>query len=239
MVAGVTGAAICRDRTAAQTSLDGIELVTYDSAWASINAVLFRPAPGAREGDLSGKGLVLLHGSGGAQDDVRLFTPGALALAARGCTCLMPNYYDATPGQRRSSEVAARRWRRAIRDGALWLANQPGLDSDGVAGLGFSRGAGLGLNVALADGGLSAFIAVAGGAVPERITHRPPVLMVFAEDDPVVPARRVRAAAASLREQGVSAQTQVLASRLHRFADEDWRSVFQLAGDFIQSARPL
>jgi hypothetical protein len=46
-------------------------------------------------------------------------------------------------------------------------------------------------------------------------------------------------AAASLREQGVSVQTQVLASRLHRFADEDWRSVFQLAGDFIQSARPL
>lgn len=239
MVAGVTGAAIGRSPVSAQTSLEGIEVVTYDSAWAPVNAVLFRPASGEREGDLSGKGLLLLHGSGGAQDDVRLFTSGAVALAARGCTCLMPNYYDATPGQRRSSEVAARRWRRAIRDGALWLGAQPGVEPDTVAGLGFSRGAGLGLNVALADGGLSAFIAVAGGAVPERITHRPPVLMVFAENDPVVPARRVRASAASLREEGVSVQTHVLASRRHRFVDEDWLSIFRLAGDFIHSARRL
>lgn len=219
----------------AQGAPGGAELIAYPSGGLRIDSVLFQPLAEARDGPMAGTGILLLHGAGGAQDDVRLFAEGALRLASLGCVCLLPNYYDATPGQQRSTPTAVRRWRQAIHDGALWLGARPDVEPARVGGLGFSRGGGLGLGVALRDGGLGAFVGVASGssASPEEVAHRPPVMLIYADRDPVVASRRVEASAQALRSLGVPLQTRMLNSPRHRFDAHEWRAIFDTAQAFF------
>ena len=213
----------------------GISLISYPSGTFPINGLLFSPVGEARRGPMAGAAVALLHGGGGAQDDVHIFTEGALALTARGYHCLMPNYFDATPNQRRSTAVAARRWRRAILDGLQWLGRQPGLDPARVGAFGFSRGGSLGLDGVLEEGGASAFVGVASGGSLDvaDIRHRPPVLFVYADGDPLVSARRVEERAAFLAAAEVPVETHRLISPRHRFDPEEWRTVFGVAGRFF------
>lgn len=213
----------------------GISLVSYPSGSFPINGLLFSPVGEARRGPMAGAAVALLHGGGGAQDDVHIFTEGALSLTARGYHCLMPNYFDATPSQRRSSGVAARRWRGAILDGLGWLGKQPGIDAGRVGALGFSRGGSLGLDGVLEDGGAQAFVGVASGGSMEvaDIRHRPPVLFIYADGDPLVSARRVRERAATLAAAEVPVETHELISPRHRFDPDEWRTVFDVAGRFF------
>jgi len=213
----------------------GISLVSYPSGAFPINGLMFSPVGEARRGPMAGAAVALLHGGGGAQDDVHIFTEGALSLTARGYHCLMPNYFDATPSQRRSTAVAARRWRRAILDGLGWLGQQPGIDPGRVGALGFSRGGSLGLDGVLEDGGAQAFVGVAsGGSLDiDNIRHRPPVLFIYANGDPLVPARRVRERAATLAAAEVPVETHELNSPRHRFDPDEWRTVFDVAGRFF------
>lgn len=214
-------------------------LVRYDSGGALIDAVMFTPADaGAATGAMAGMGVVLLHGSGGAQDDARIFTEGAMALASRGCRCLMPNYYDATPRQQRASAAARRQWRRAIMDGIAWMKTQPGVDAGRVGALGFSRGGGLVMDGALRFGGPAAVVGVAAAAStePRDIRHRPPMLLIWSDDDPVVPAEAVRAWEGRLREAEVPVETARLDSPRHRFDAAEWRAIFTTAGAFFERA---
>jgi dienelactone hydrolase len=213
----------------------GISLVSYPSGSFPINGLLFSPVGEARGGPMAGAGVALLHGGGGAQDDVHIFTEGALGLTAQGYHCLMPNYFDATPSQRRSTGVAARRWRKAILDGLGWLGGRPGVDPDRVGALGFSRGGSLGLDGVLEEGGAQAFVGVASGGSLDvaDIRHRPPVLFIYADGDPLVSARRVEARAATLAAAAVPVETHELSSPRHRFDPDEWRSVFDVAGRFL------
>lgn len=213
----------------------GISLVSYPSGTFPINGLLFSPVGEARQGRMAGAAVALLHGGGGAQDDVHIFTEGALGLAARGYHCLMPNYFDATPNQRRSTAVAARRWRQAILDGLRWLGQRPGLDPARVGAFGFSRGGSLGLDGVLEEGGASGFVGVASGGSlePADIRHRPPVLFIYADGDPLVSARRVEERAATLAAADVPVETHRLVSPRHRFDPGEWRTVFDVAGRFL------
>jgi len=214
----------------------GISLVTYPSGSFPINGLLFSPVGEARRGPMAGAAVALLHGGGGAQDDVHIFTEGALSLAAQGYHCLMPNYFDATPSQRRSTAVAARRWRKAILDGLGWLGGRPGVDPDRVGALGFSRGGSLGLDGVLEEGGAQAFVGVASGGSLDTadIRHRPPVMFIYADGDPLVSARRVRERAAALAAAEVPVEMHELTSPRHRFDPDEWRAVFNVAGRFFE-----
>lgn len=213
----------------------GISLVSYPSGPFPINGLLFSPVGEARRGPMAGAAVALLHGGGGAQDDVHIFTEGALSLTARGYHCLMPNYFDATPSQRRSTATAARRWRRAILDGLGWLGQQPGVDPGRVGALGFSRGGSLGLDGVLQEGGAQAFVGVASGGSLDvgDIRYRPPVLFIYADGDSLVSARRVRERAAVLASAQVPVETHELRSPRHRFNADEWRTVFDVAGRFL------
>lgn len=213
----------------------GISVVSYQSGAFPINGLLFSPVGDARRGPMAGSAVALLHGGGGAQDDVHIFTEGALSLTARGYHCLMPNYFDATPRQRRTTAVAAERWRRAILDGLDWLGGRPGVAPDRVGALGFSRGGSLGLDGVLEEGGVAAFVGVASGGSldTDRIGHRPPVLLIYADGDPLVAARRVRERARTLADARVPVEMHELTSPRHRFDAGEWRTVFDVAGRFF------
>lgn len=213
----------------------GISLVNYPSGSFPINGLLFSPVGEAQRGPMAGAAVALLHGGGGAQDDVHIFNEGALGLTARGYHCLMPNYFDATPSQRRSTAVAARRWRRAILDGLGWLGQQPGINPGRVGALGFSRGGSLGLDGVLQEGGAQAFVGVASGGSLDvgDIRHRPPVLFIYADGDPLVSARRVEGRAATLAAAEVPVEAHRLTSPRHRFDPDEWRTVFDVAGRFL------
>ena len=232
---GAAAAGWSRSAKAQDPAALGISLVTYPSGSFPINGLLFSPAGDARRGPMAGAAVALLHGGGGAQDDVHIFTEGALSLTARGYHCLMPNYFDATPNQRRSTTVAARRWRKAILDGVAWLGGRPDVDAGRVGALGFSRGGSLGLDGVLMEGGAQAFVAVASGGSVDAgdIRYRPPVLMVYADGDPLVSARRVRARSEVLASADVPVETYELTSPRHRFDAAEWRTVFDEAGRFF------
>jgi dienelactone hydrolase len=172
--------------------------------------------------------VVLLHGSGGAQDDAHLFTEPAVALTRLGYACLMPNYYDATPGQQRSSDAARRQWQRAIMDGIRWMGAQPGLDPARVGAVGFSRGAGLVMDGALRDGGPAAVVAIGGGGAPEPgdIRHRPPVLLLWSTGDAERSDGGLTRLEARLREGGVPVEAETFASPDHRFDPAAGRVAF-------------
>lgn len=236
VLAGLAGLAAAGPVGAAQLP-PGVSLTRYPSGRGRISAVLFEPpAQAAASGPMAGMAVVLLHGSGGAQDDARIFTEGALSLAARGCACLMPNYYDATPRQQVSSPAARRQWQRAILDGIAWMGTQPGVDASRVGALGFSRGGGLVMDGALRLGGPAAVVGVAAAAATgaRDIRHRPPTLLVWSDDDPVVPGAAVRAWEGRLREAGVPVETARLDSPRHRFDAAEWRAVFATAGAFFE-----
>lgn len=226
----------------AQTVAEGVSVVRYPSGRASIAAVLFEPVGAATQGPMAGASVVLLHGSGGAQDDAHLFTEGAVGLTRRGYRCLMPNYYDATPNQTRSSEAARRQWRRAIMDGIAWMGAQPGLDPARVGAIGFSRGAGLVLDGALREGGPSAVVAIGGGGAPEPgdIRHRPPVLLLWSTGDAARADGGMQRLEARLRAAGVPVEAETFDSPDHRFDPAAGRVAFARIEAFLERtlARP-
>lgn len=221
---------------------DGVSVVRYPSGRAGIDAVLFRPVGEAAGGPMAGASVVLLHGSGGAQDDAHLFTEPAVALTRLGYSCLMPNYYDATPGQQRSSDASRRQWRRAIMDGIAWMGTRPGADPRRVGAVGFSRGAGLVMDGALREGGPAAVVAIGGGSAPEArdIRHRPPVLLLWSTGDADRSDGGLQRLEARLRAADVPVEAETFASPDHRFEPDAGRVAFARIETFFARtlARP-
>ena len=236
-LAGLAGGALFAPAPARAQAPEGVEVVRYTSQDRPIAGLMFSPVGAAAQGPMAGAAAVLLHGSGGAQDDVHLFTEGALMLASRGYRVLLPNYYDATPREgAHSGPVSNRRWRQAILDGVAWIGTRPGVDPARVGALGFSRGGGLVMDGAVRFGGPAAVVGVASAANVEvaGIVHKPPMLLIWSDHDPVVGGARPRAWADTLRQAGVEVETAALDSPRHRFDDAEWRAIFGRTNAFFE-----
>lgn len=206
-------------------------IVAFPSGGQQVAAVLFSPPP--RDGPMRGAGIMLLNGSGGTDNDLPRFRRDAVAMTRRGYVVVMPNYLGATPQPDPGNRA---RWTEVITDCADWMTSQ-GVQPGRVALMGFSLGGALAVETAVTRPGFRCAVGIAsgGGLDPSAITHRPPVLLIYADADPVVPPSATRAWERRLKEGGVPVRTQVLDTSNHVFEPPEWRDIFSRGERF---ARP-
>jgi dienelactone hydrolase len=215
----------------AQAVAEGVALATYRSGDADVASVVFSPRrPG---GPMTGAGVLLLNGGGGTNNDIRRFFEDAVGLTDKGYVVVMPNYLGVTPEQDAGNRA---KWRAVVADGAAWMAATYPVDPERIGGMGFSRGGWLATEAALTGPGLRAAVGVASaGDLPvDRIVRKPPVLLIYADGDPVVEPRRTRAWERRMREAGVPVETEVLDSDHHVFEPNEWRRIFDTADRFFR-----
>lgn len=207
---------------------------TYASGDQVITVVVF--SPGASDLPMSGAAILLLHGGGGAGLELQRWYEHAARMARRGYLVAFPAWFgDAAQGGRGARGEGARH-RQAVLDGVAWLASQPGIDPDRVATMGFSRGGVAAGDVAITQARVAAVVSIAAGGARQvsEILRKPPVLLIYADGDPVVRAGRVLDWERTLRRAGVPVETEVLDADYHVPEPAEWRAIFERAHSFLR-----
>ena len=205
------------------------EATEFQSGGRTVHGLLYRPARS------NGAGVVLLHGARGLSVDAPTFDPHAAQLASRGYHVLVPNYYDARPGQERRTSRDLRLWRRAAADGARSLEALPGVDSGRVALWGYSLGGFLAVEAAMEDD-IAAAVSLAGGLdVGEagRDRRSVPLLLLHSRRDPVISPASTRAWGEGLSRRGAAVEVTELDWEGHGFDRPTWCTVFAASQAFL------
>lgn len=211
----------------AQSAPPGLRQTTFRTRGDDRTVLVIDPTA---EGPASGAAVLLLHGAGGLRSDVPTFYPHALRWAAGGYTIVMPNWFTET-GDPATEDV--RWWARSVADAAAWTAALPGVERLGA--MGYSRGGYLAAEVAVQETDIASVVGVcsAGNVQPGDIVRRPPVLLIRADRDQVIPGHRTLRWARVLESREVPVQTQVLRSETHRLSPAAWSTVFDSADAFF------
>ena len=222
----------CPDDVAVRASR---EAVTFESRGRQIRAYLYAPRALA-----NGAGVVMLHGGTGFEMNSILFDAHAIQLASRGYWVILPAYFDAARPDPRRSTVTARAWRQAALDAAGQLALKPGVSAGQVALWGYSRGAGVAVNAAIAPASTirSVILAAGGGSVDESLTGRDlSVLLLHARRDEAVPVRATLQLAEDLRGASAAVEVQGLDFDGHQYDLPTWCAVMDRTRAFLESRR--
>lgn len=206
------------------------EQASYASGTATVRGLIYRPARP------NGAGVVLLHGARGLAADAPTFDPHAIQLASRGYHVLVPNYYDAEPGRERRTSRDMRIWRGAARNGAAFLAQQPGMEPGRTALWGYSLGGFLSGETAMESDGVAAAVAVAAGldgGEPGRDRREVPLLLIHARADPVISSMSTRRWGDGLQRRGAMVEVQALDWDGHGFDGPTWCDVFGRTRAFL------
>lgn len=209
------------------------EAVTFESRGRQIRAYLYTP-----RGEPNGAGIVMLHGGTGFEMNSILFDAHAIQLASRGYRVILPAYFDAAAPDRSRPVVTGRAWREAALDAARELAGEQGLSADRVALWGYSRGARVAVDAAVAPGSpvRSAILVAGGGSVDETLSGRDlSVLLLHARRDEAVPVRATRALAQDLREAGAAVEVQGLDFDGHQYDLPTWCVVMSRTRAFLEN----
>lgn len=213
----------------AQSAPPGLRSTTFRTRGEDRTLLLIEPST---EGQASGAAVMLLHGAGGLRSDVPTFYPHALDWAARGYTVAMPNCFTET-GDPRTEDT--RWWARSVADATAWTSNLAGVDPQRIGAMGYSRGGYLAAEVAVQATDIRAVVGVcsAGNVEPDDIVRRPPVLLIRADRDEVIPAHRTLRWARILEGRGVSVETVVLPGESHQLTPAAWSTAFERADAFF------
>lgn len=185
-------------------------------------------------GPMSGTTVLLLHGAGGFRSDAPVFYSNGRRLADLGYRIVMPDYFSGAPDAAQTDDV--RWWAQAVQDAAAWAKAQSGAAGGRLVAMGYSRGGYLAAETAVQATEIQAVVGVAsaGNVLPRDIVRRPPVLLIHAAHDPVIPPARTRRWARILREKDVPVETIELPVSRHGFSAEEWRGIFDDADAFFR-----
>ena len=188
-------------------------------------------------GPMSGTTVLLLHGAGGFRSDAPTFYANGLRLADLGYRVVMPDYFSGAPDAAQTDNV--RWWDQAVQDAAAWAKALPGPAAGRLVAMGYSRGGYLAAEVAVRTTEIQAVVGVAsaGNVSPRDIVRRPPVLLIHAAHDPVIPPARTQRWARILREKDVAVEMVELDLYRHGFTPEEWRGIFDSADAFFRRTR--
>lgn len=213
-------------------TLQGVRRGAYRSGGRDLTALVAQPT--VSDGPMNGAALLLLHGAGGIRRDFGNFYGNARRLAALGYMVVMPDYFGDADGGRGSDDPG--RWTEAVKDAVSWTAGLRGVDPARVGAMGYSRGGYLAGEVAVRGPGVAAVVGVcsAGNVDARDMTHRPPVLLIYAAGDPVVRPVRTRRWARELEQAGVPVETHVVDVRRHGFFEAEWTDIFDRADAFLR-----
>jgi len=181
--------------------------------------------------------VMVVHGGGGPDGDWR--KSGILeALTAAGYVAFVPHYFDGSGGKWEPSGGAEQLFAyiRTLNDAARFVAQQPGVQKDGIGLLGFSLGGYVVLGLAEEECShppsqpspeIKAVVEMYG-AMPEfavsRMTTMPPVLVLHGENDDVVPVSNAYTLEKLLKNKSVPYEIKIYPHQGHGFegaADED------------------
>lgn len=210
------------------------ERARFQTRGRDIQGLLFRPT-----GRPNGAGIVMMHGAGGLHADVPRLEAGVTQLASRGYLVLFPSYYDVSPGGASeiimSNPLARDHWKQVGDEAVRYLASLPEVVDDRVGSWGFSQGAFLAVDGAVDGGPAKAVVAVAGAGRLSRGRNPVPVLLIAADQDPVITITSVNAMADSLRSRGVPVSIERLHTTKHLFDASIWCEVFDHTRRFLDA----
>lgn len=174
--------------------------------------------------------VIVVHGGGGAQGDWR--KSGLLeALTDAGYIAFVPHYFEGTGGNWTRSTGTGQliAYIRTLNDAARFVAEQPGVQKDGIGLVGIS----LGSYVVLALGeeelshpppqpspAIKAVIEMYGNMpefAAERMTTMPPVLILHGEDDNLIPVSNAFELEALLKKKSAPYEMKTYPHQGHGF----------------------
>jgi len=219
---------------------------TFPSEGKSVTIERFDP-----KGSGAHPAVMLIHGGGGIQVDSRM-TGLIDTLTGAGYIAFVPHYFEGTGGNwahsaNRDQLIA---YIRTLNDAARFIAEQPGVQKDGIGLIGFSLGGYVGLALAeeenshpppQASPAIKAVIEVYG-AMPEfaadRMTTMPPVLILHGQDDTVVPVSNASDLEKLLQKKSVTYEIKIYPHQGHGFEGDAVADANQRIAAFLKAHLP-
>lgn len=161
-----------------------------------VNTELFYPAGGS-----NWPIVILLHGSHPKRTDA-YYDVMAIDLAMHGYYCVFPHYFE----RNKRGRGTRTEWMKTIKSAIDFAQEQPNVNRERIAVIGYSLGSFLILGYAPTDKRINCVVAFYGGlsSCYKEIAneHMPPTLLLHGTKDRIVPARRSLEAFKTLREYG-------------------------------------
>lgn len=223
----------------------------FQSENKSVTIERFDPSPSDSKTGSSHPAVVVVHGGGGPQGDWRksgLFE----ALTGAGYIVFVPHYFEGAGGNwtRSANTEQLIAYIRTLNDAARFVAEQPGVQKDGIAFIGVSLGAYAAL--ALTEEEIShppprlsppvkAVIELYGN-MPEfaadRMTTMPPVLILHGEDDKLIPVSSAYELEALLKKKSVPYEMKIYPHQGHGFDGDTLADANQRIAAFLKANLP-
>jgi carboxymethylenebutenolidase len=170
--------------------------------------------------------VISLHGSGGGH--AAMSDPAGL-LASQGFAVYLLHYFDRTGTTFADKQTIFRKfplWMKTLWDAISHVQQQPAVDPQRIALLGFSLGAYLSLSNAAIDERVKAVVDFFGGLPKEMkffMRRLCPVLILHGEADPTVPVEEAYHLQRVLEKKGIPYAIKIYPGTGHGFSGEVWR----------------
>ncbi len=181
--------------------------------------------------------VIALHGAGG---DVEGMNKYAALLAEQGFAVYVLHYFDRTGTQSADKPTILRNfpiWMKTLWDAVSFVENQPNVDRERLALLGFSLGAYLSLANASIDGRIKAVVEFFGGLPREMklfMRRLCPTLILHGEADPTIPVSEAYNLQQLLEQKGIPYEMKIYPGAGHGFDNEVWRDAGLHTLHFLQ-----
>ncbi len=217
--------------------------LTFQSGGKSIRldaylpSIFTRPAAESPTTEMTLPAVLALHGAGGGVAGMDKF---AALLAEQGFAVYVLHYFDRTDTQYADKPTILRNfpiWMKTLWDAISFVENQPNVDRERIALLGFSLGAYLSLANSTIDGRVRAVVDFFGGLPREMklfMRRLCPTLILHGEADPTVPVEEAYQLRDLLEQKNIPYEIKIYPGAGHGFENEVWQDAGLRVLHFLQ-----